>query len=92
MSNLTISLDDQIIKAARIRAIQQGTSLSAKVREFLASYVQDTQAPNPQLVAGQAFIAAARNSNANSDAVAWSREDAYDRVYPVLANNTNKPT
>ena len=38
MSNLTISLDDQTIKAARVRAIQQGTSLSAKVREFLASY------------------------------------------------------
>lgn len=62
MSNLTISLDDHIIKAARIRALQQGTSVSAKVREFLASYVEDAQAPNPQLAAGQAFIAAARSS------------------------------
>ncbi len=40
MSNLTISVDDQLIKAARVRAIQQGTSLSAKVREFLQQYVK----------------------------------------------------
>ena len=29
MSNLTISVDDQLIKQARIRAIHEGTSLSA---------------------------------------------------------------
>jgi hypothetical protein len=38
MSNLTISVDEELIKRARVRAIQQGTSLSAKVREFLAQY------------------------------------------------------
>ncbi len=38
MSNLTIAVDDNIIKQARVRAIQQGTSVSAKVREFLTSY------------------------------------------------------
>lgn len=39
MSNLTIAVDDHVIKQARVRAIQQGTSLSAKVREFLQVYV-----------------------------------------------------
>lgn len=43
MSNLTISVDDQLIKQARVRAIQQGTSLSAKVREFLRSYVSESE-------------------------------------------------
>jgi len=38
MANLTIAVDDQLIKQARIRAIEQGTSVSAKVREFLAQY------------------------------------------------------
>jgi len=42
MSNLTISLDDQLIKQARIRVAQQGTSLSAKVRELLQQYVNGT--------------------------------------------------
>lgn len=40
MSNLTISLDDTIIRKARIRAIEEGTSVSAKVREFLAHYAK----------------------------------------------------
>lgn len=39
MSNLTISMDDKLIKAARVKAIQQGTSLSAKIRDFVAQYV-----------------------------------------------------
>jgi len=48
MTNLTISLDENIVKQARIKAIQEGTSLSAKVREFLANYVK----PNPALGSG----------------------------------------
>jgi len=45
MSNITISIDDNLIKQARIKAIQEGTSLSAKMRELLSLYVrQDTPA------------------------------------------------
>ncbi|OIN92560.1 MAG: hypothetical protein AUJ20_07280 [Comamonadaceae bacterium CG1_02_60_18] len=86
MSNLTISVDDQLIKQARIRAIEQGTSVSARVREFLVSYVQGAQVSSPQLAAGQAFIAAARSSTANIDGAAWRRDDAYDRAYPGAAD------
>lgn len=43
MSNLTVSVDEQLIKRARMRAIEQGTSLSAKVREFLESYAGGSQ-------------------------------------------------
>ena len=38
MTNLTISLDENIVRQARVRAIQQGTSLSAKIREFVAAF------------------------------------------------------
>lgn len=43
MSNLTLSVDEQLIRRARVRAIEQGTSLSAKVREFLHDYVNEPQ-------------------------------------------------
>lgn len=49
MANLTINVDDQLIKAARVRAIQQGTSLSAKVREFLQQYVNEAEASRQML-------------------------------------------
>ncbi len=40
VTNLTISLDDAVVRKARIRAIEEGTSVSAKVREFLAQYAK----------------------------------------------------
>ena len=43
MSNLTVAVDAELIKRARVRAVAQGTSLSAKVREFLETYVEGTQ-------------------------------------------------
>lgn len=39
MANLTLAVDADLIRRARVRAIQEGTSLSAKVREFLQQYV-----------------------------------------------------
>lgn len=79
MTNLTISLDEAIVKKARVRAIEEGTSVSAKVREFLAVYAQGADG---QQAAAHAFMAAARQSQANRDAAPWSRADAYDRAYP----------
>jgi hypothetical protein len=51
MTNLTISLDENLVKLARIKAIQEGTSLSAKVREMLATYVrQDLPTSTPLVI------------------------------------------
>jgi plasmid stability protein len=83
MTNLTIALDEAIIRAARIRAISEGTSVSAKVREFLAQYAHQ----EPRRAAGQGFLDMARQSSANSDGARWRREDAYDRPYPGPANH-----
>ena len=47
MTNLTISLDENLVKLARIKAIQEGTSLSAKVREMLATYVRQDLPSTP---------------------------------------------
>ena len=78
MTNLTISLDEAIVRKARVRAIHEGTSVSAKVREFLAQYVQEPVGKS----VGQAFLDHAARSKANSQAATWSRDDAYDRSYP----------
>ncbi len=39
MANLTLAVDADLIRRARVRAIQEGTSLSARVRAFLQQYV-----------------------------------------------------
>ena len=50
MANLTISLDENLVKQARIKAIQEGTSLSAKVREMLAQYVRQDMPSAPVVI------------------------------------------
>jgi hypothetical protein len=50
MTNLTISLDENLVKQARIKAIQEGTSLSAKVRELLSLYVRQDMPATPIVI------------------------------------------
>jgi plasmid stability protein len=38
MSNLTIVVDEETLKRARIRALEEGTSVNAVLREFLEGY------------------------------------------------------
>jgi plasmid stability protein len=75
MTNLTIALDEVVIRNARIRAIREGTSVSAKVREFLAHYAETESTE----AIGQGFLKMARESQANINGAKWTRDDAYDR-------------
>ncbi len=76
MANITLSLDEQTLNAARAYAKEQGWSLNELVRRLL----QKTVAPNTgeQL---QAVFARADDLQCASDSP-WKREDLYDR--PVL--------
>lgn len=74
MANLTLAIDDALLRRARIRALEQGTSVNAVVRELLAAYADD------RAVAGRRrVVALARASVAGSAAPgrSWRREDAY---------------
>ena len=82
MTNLTLSLDEELVKRARMRAIGEGTSLSAKVRDFLAGYASAT---DQKQLAGQALLAAAAQSTANTAAATWTREGLHDRKTDVDA-------
>ena len=49
MRNITVSVDEETYRQARVRAAEQDTSVSAIVRELLASYVEQSrsQATSP---------------------------------------------
>jgi plasmid stability protein len=79
VSNLTLTLDEELLKRARIRAIEQGTSVNAVVREFLTSYA----GMDDERRARRRFVEIAEESNAGSEGEGrnWRREDLYeDRV------------
>lgn len=43
MANLTIVVDDQLLQAARIKALQQGTSVNEICREAIERFAAPTQ-------------------------------------------------
>ncbi|MFV2072631.1 MAG: hypothetical protein ACC742_08265 [Thermoanaerobaculales bacterium] len=71
--NLTITVGDEVLRRARIRALSQGTSVNAVLREFLESYAgSDVEAG-----ARARLAELARRSTASSGpgGRAWTRED-----------------
>jgi hypothetical protein len=76
VANLTLTIDDDTLRAARIRALEQGTSVNALVREYLSSYAGMSGARE----AIAAFLDRAERSSASSGASGrtWTRDELYD--------------
>lgn len=76
MANLTLSIDDDVLKRARIRALESGTSVNAVVRDYLTDYAGTNRAYR----AVRGFIEIAERSTASSGAEgrAWTRADLYE--------------
>lgn len=78
MANLTLTIDDDLLRRARIRALQGGTSVNAVVREFLEGYAGDEQ----ETAALKALGALADRTQASSGpgGRTWSRDDLHERA------------
>jgi len=76
MTNVTISIEDEDLKQARIVALQQGSSLNAAIREFVKSYIGNTK--RYQQVT-DSILQKAERSKYSSEGHEWTREDLYDR-------------
>ena len=74
--NLTIVVDDDILKRARIRAIEENTSVNAVVRTYLASYAGADRRRDD---ACERLLALSRASRSRRGAAVWSREDLHER-------------
>lgn len=61
MANLTIAIEDDLLKKARLRAVEQGTSVNALVHEYLREI---TGEKSRQLAAAQRVVKLAHESGA----------------------------
>ena len=77
--NLTITIDDELLRRARIRALSQGTSVNAVLRDFLTSYAgSDVETAARGRLAG---LARGSTASSGSGGRTWTREDLYaDRL------------
>lgn len=76
MSNLTISVDDEVLKKARIRALEQGTSVNAVLRELLEAYAGMGRG---QSAAAAELIAISKNVPSRRGSRSWTRDELYER-------------
>jgi post-segregation antitoxin (ccd killing protein) len=73
MPNLTITVDSETLRRARVRAVQRGESVNAMLAEALRRYADDTR-PGDVFAAIEA-VADAHDLGAESGARSWTRED-----------------
>ena len=76
MANLTISLDDRLLRRARVRAAEEGTSLNAMLAEYLERYAGTDDAS--MALAEILELAAASDSGSGPGGRTWKRENLYD--------------
>ena len=82
MSNITLSIDDETIKQAKLRAVQEGASLSAIMRELLQRYaLGQTQDAGPDLSFADNALMFTRQRKRGGSAL------APDAKSPPLASN-----
>ena len=83
MANLTVTVDDEVLKRARIRALEQGTSVNALVGRMLAEFsgIVQTQTQVWERIQGiaEATTAEDRARAQTRAGRRWKREDLYER-------------
>jgi plasmid stability protein len=76
MSNLTITVDEETLKKARIRAVTEGTSVNEVLRNFLESYAGvDAE----QTAAIDDLLKLSRQAKSRHVGKRWSRDELYER-------------
>ncbi len=77
MTNLTLTIDDELLKRARIRALEQDTSVNALVREYLEGLAG--QAKTQDAIRAVLDLAKRGDAGSGPDGRTWTREELYER-------------
>ena len=77
MSNITLSVNDEIIKKVRKIAISQDTTMTAMIRDFLQTVAkrEDFEKTQKITLLENSFKVLGRDMGTQT----WTREDLYDR-------------
>ena len=76
MANLTITIDDAILRRARVRAVEQETSVNSLLREYLEAYAAAGTAWEQ---AADAILRLSAQSHSGRGKRTWTREELHER-------------
>ncbi len=77
MANLTVTIDEKVLKRARIRALERGTSVNAVVSEYLERFAGT--GTTAAALADFLELAARTDAGSGPEGRSWRRSDLYDR-------------
>lgn len=76
MSNLTITVDEHTLKRARIRALEQDTSVNAVLREYLECYAGTEHLRRDAV---QKILDISDTAESGRGGRTWNREELHER-------------
>lgn len=76
MANLTISIEDEVLKKARLRALQEGTSVNALLRDYLERF---TAVHAARRAAAERILGVSARAGSRRGAARWTRDDLHSR-------------
>ncbi|MFT3797761.1 hypothetical protein [Microbacterium sp.] len=81
MANLTITVDADTLKRARIRALERGESVNQYLAQRLAEYALEESVTERRRRAAQEFVELSRLYSGSSGGRGWTREELYDEMF-----------
>jgi plasmid stability protein len=76
MANVTLALDDALLRRARVKAVHENTSVNAVIRAFLTEWVRDE---GERAVLVRSARAALDAAEYRSGGVRWTRDELHER-------------
>lgn len=79
MTNLTISVDEDVLKRARIRALQENTSVNAVLGDYLKDYARLDEVRRDRLAALDRLLKVADRYPVDRGGRRWNRDALHER-------------
>ncbi len=76
MANLTLAVDDQLLRRARLRALEQGTSVNALLRDYLEAFAGAREARRQAI---SELLNMSAHAESRRGGQSWTRDELHDR-------------
>jgi hypothetical protein len=79
MANLTISVNNETLKRARVRALENNTSVNAVLNDYLEQYARMKEVQHARQEALRRILQTAKAHPIDRGGEPWSRDELYER-------------
>ncbi len=76
MANLTITVDDDLLRRARVRAAELGVSVNAVLRDYMATWAAGTDQRHRAV---ESLLARSKRARSARGPRRWTRDDLHER-------------